>query len=54
MLESKLDVEKARRILTRYTGLPFASAEEWRQWLERNRSRLYFSELDGFKFHVAP
>jgi hypothetical protein len=54
MLESKLDVEKARRILTRYTGQPFASAEEWRQWLERNRSRLYFSELDGFKFHVAP
>ena len=54
MLESKLDTEKAQRILTRYTDQRFQSAEEWRQWLESHRGRIYFSDEDGYRFHVIP
>lgn len=54
MLESNTDTDKARRILVRYTGQNFDSASEWRQWLTANRARLYFSDVDGFRFHVSP
>jgi hypothetical protein len=54
MLESGLDTGKASRILTRYTGEDFKSPQQWRQWLERSRDKLYFSDLDGYRFHVAP
>lgn len=54
MLESNTEVEKALRILTRYTGEDFHSAPEWRRWLDAHRSNLYFSDVDGFKFHSAP
>jgi hypothetical protein len=32
LLESGKDVEKARRILSRYTLVDFATAKEWRNW----------------------
>jgi hypothetical protein len=54
MLDSHLDTEKASRLLRRYTGQTFQSAQEWREWLQHNRARLYFSDIDGFRFHVAP
>jgi hypothetical protein len=54
MLDSHLDIEKASRLLSRYTGQTFQSAQEWREWLQHNRARLYFSDIDGFRFHVAP
>lgn len=54
MLESNLDVTKATRILTRYSGEKLQTPQQWRKWLDSNRSRLYFSDEDGYRFHVAP
>lgn len=54
MLESHTEAAKAERILERYTGKSLHSAAEWRQWLDSHRSRLYFSDDDGFRFHSAP
>jgi len=44
----------ARRLLTRYTGLDFESRQQWRQWLEEHRGRLFFSDFGGYKFYVIP
>ena len=46
--------EMAKRILKRYTKKTFQTAEEWEKWLKTNRSKLYFSEGDGYKFIVLP
>ncbi|WP_372937841.1 hypothetical protein [Seonamhaeicola sp.] len=47
-------VEIAKRILTKYTQESFESAKDWAKWLKNNRSRLYFSEGDGYKFIMLP
>ena len=54
MLEKGEDVELARRILSRYTKEDYKDASAWRTWLEKNRSRLFFTDVGGFKFMVAP
>lgn len=54
LLEHNLDAAKAQRLLERYTDQKLKAAEEWRAWLDRNRERLYFSDEDDFRFHVAP
>jgi hypothetical protein len=54
MLESNTEADKAERILTRYTGENFHSAAEWRRWLDAHRINLYFSDVDGFRFHSTP
>ena len=52
MLENKKDVNKANRILRRYTLLNFKTANQWRQWYENNKEALFFTEAGGFKFMV--
>jgi hypothetical protein len=42
----------ALRVLKRYTGENFPTAQQWNEWLSRNRDKLYFSETDGYKFKV--
>jgi len=54
MLENNFDTSKATRVLTRYTGEKFQTAAQWRKWLDANRSRLYFSDVDGFRYHLRP
>jgi hypothetical protein len=54
MLEKGEDADLARRVLKRYTGEHCADARGWRAWLETNRGRLFFSDVGGFKFFVAP
>jgi hypothetical protein len=54
MLEKGEQPELSLRILKRYTLEKFAEAKEWRAWLDRNRSRLFFTDVGGFKFLVAP
>lgn len=44
MLENRQDEDKARRLLSRYTLCDFSTAEEWRAWFEKNKSRLFFCE----------
>lgn len=46
------DVEMARRVLERYTLLDFATVSEWRDWYERYKARLFFTQSGGFVFMV--
>jgi hypothetical protein len=55
---SQLDDEsasaRARRVLTRYTGLAFGGQAEWSDWLKANRKQLYFSDSYGYRFFTGP
>lgn len=52
MLEKGQDTEKAKRILDRYTLLDYKTAGEWRNWYEKNKSRIFFTETGGYYFMV--
>lgn len=52
LLQKNPEDEKALRLLTRYTGQSFDSANQWREWLEQRRGFLFFSDHSGFKFLV--
>jgi hypothetical protein len=42
----------ALTVLKRYTGESFTAANEWSNWLAKFRSKLYFSETDGYRFKI--
>jgi hypothetical protein len=44
----------AKSLLTRYTEQSFKTAPEWQAWLDKNRERIYFSDVGGYKFRVVP
>ncbi len=52
MLEKSIDVDKAKRILNRYTLLNFDSAEDYRNWYQKNESKLFFTQSGGWYFMV--
>ena len=52
MLEKGQEVEKAKRILNRYTMVNFNTPAEWRNWYEKNKSRMFFTEPGGYYFMV--
>ena len=54
MLEKGEKSEVALRILQRYTNERFTESRDWKAWLEKNRGRLFFSDVGGFKFFTAP
>jgi len=54
MLERNEQSELALRLLKRYTQERFETASRWRIWLDANRSRLFFSDVGGYKFFAAP
>ncbi len=54
MLEKKDKPDRALILLKRYTNENFDNAGEWRKWLDQNRSRLFFSDVGGYKFFVGP
>ena len=54
MLEENQQADLALRLLKRYTQENFSTAAEWKKWLTKNRDRLYFSDLGGYKFFVVP
>lgn len=51
-LETDADDARARRVLRRYTGLDLDGPAVWREWLTRNRERLYFSDTAGYRYFV--
>lgn len=48
------DLERAQRLLRRYTDQAFATAAAWRTWLTTNAANLYFSDIGGYRFFVRP
>jgi len=52
MLEKGEDVEKAKRILARYTMVDFDTPAQWRNWYEKNKSRMFFTETGGYYFMI--
>ena len=52
MLETGQDVDKAQRILARYTLCRFSTPQEWRSWYEANKDRIFFTEAGGWLFMV--
>jgi hypothetical protein len=45
--------QTAQKLLRRYTRQSFTDANQWRQWLEKNKGRIYFSDIAGYKFVIA-
>lgn len=52
LLETKKDTALARRVLERYTTEHFKTAAAWRAWFTKNKSKLFYTEVGGFKFLV--
>ncbi len=52
MLEKGQDVEKAGRILDRYTLCSFGTPSEWRAWYSKYRNNIFFTESGGYYFMV--
>lgn len=46
--------DAARTLLTRYTNESFPSPQQWRQWFDGNKDKLYFSDVGGYKFFAVP
>ena len=51
-LEKGEDVERAQRILERYTMCSFTSPKEWRAWFDKYRSKMFFTEAGGWVFLI--
>jgi hypothetical protein len=54
LLEKPEKKDLALRILKRYTLESFVEPKQWRQWLDRNRGSLFFTDTGGYKFMLAP
>jgi hypothetical protein len=50
LLEKGEDVERAQRLLERYTPFMYTQAIEWRRWLDSSRDDLFFTDVGGFKW----
>ena len=54
LLADEAKGQTARRLLARYTNQSFRELEEWQSWFERNKERIYFTDVGGYKFLVVP
>ncbi len=54
MLEDPQRKDTARLLLGRYTQQSFGSPEQWQNWYQTNKDRMYFSDVGGYKFFVVP
>ena len=54
LLKDDRTADKGRLLLKRYTLVSFATPEQWQAWLDANQDRIYFSDVGGYKFRVAP
>ncbi len=52
MLEKGKDVEKAQRILDRYTLATFEKPEQWRKWYDTYKEKMFFTESGGWVFLI--
>jgi hypothetical protein len=54
LLKSGSDTKTAEKILKRYTQQKFKTAGEWEKWLQKNRDKLLFSDINGYNYIVVP
>lgn len=52
-LERGGDMDRANRVLTRYTLCEWKTPQEWRQWLNQYRSRIFFSKSGGWFYLIS-
>ncbi len=48
LLEKEQDVAKAKRLLWRYTLEDFSNAKEWRDWFEKYKEKMFFTQAGGY------
>ncbi|WP_421918818.1 protein-disulfide reductase DsbD domain-containing protein [Marinifilum sp.] len=48
LLEQGKDIEKANRLLWRYTIEDFSTAKEWRTWYNKYNSQMFFTQSGGY------
>jgi hypothetical protein len=54
LLMDKNTAGTARLLLERYTEESFKTPGEWKAWFAKNKGRIYFSDVGGYKFRVVP
>jgi hypothetical protein len=54
LLDDVQHAATAKQILSRYTDQSFKTAQQWRQWFDENKDRIYFTDVGGYKFKVVP
>lgn len=54
LLSDESHASTAGKLLKRYTDVSFETPEQWRQWLEASRDRIFFTDVGGYKFLVVP
>ena len=52
LLEENKDVDKAKRLLWRYTIEDFATAKEWRIWFNKYKSEMFFTQAGGYVWMI--
>lgn len=51
-LEKGEETDRAKRILARYTMADFETAAQWREWFNKYRDKMYFTESGGWHFLI--
>jgi hypothetical protein len=54
LLKDSKTAGKGRLLLSRYTLEQFDMPDQWQAWFDTNKSRIYFSDVGGYKFRVVP
>ena len=54
LLKDKGKAETAQLLLKRYTIESFDTQDKWQSWFDKNREKIYFSDVGGYKFRVIP
>jgi hypothetical protein len=54
LLDDPQRVAVAKKVLSRYIEQSFDTPQQWRQWFDENKDRLYFTDVGGYKFIVVP
>lgn len=54
LLADETKAKMARGALLRYTDRSFNSPEQWKNWFDENKDQIFFTDVGGYKFLVAP
>jgi hypothetical protein len=54
LLDDAQRAATAQKLLSRYADRSFETSQQWRQWFDENRDRIYFTDVGGYKFNVVP